>query len=265
LASEASKRAAAASNSEGKGDAKPKEKEKEEGPKWLTLTAWELRQVRRTRAGSARKEEGTHGRCDCVPASRGRRVATQRAAGAGGACARATPRTGWSAVVRAGGARARTHLHPAPPACGAAQRTRRCIRGTALGGAARRLACICVYSYMYMYMHVYISHPASGHRPALNRGQNFFFSFSFVFFVVLRRRAAFLDFFVCFLVFLRRRGFAVSGGCGIMTSWNRRTWAARFACAAYARPGDATALAPGVAQPFFRLFRSAFFVRGRKK
>jgi hypothetical protein len=68
LASEASKRAAAASNSEGKGDAKPKEKEKEEGPKWLTLTAWELRQVRRTRAGSARKEEGTHGRCDCVPA-----------------------------------------------------------------------------------------------------------------------------------------------------------------------------------------------------
>ena len=33
-----------------------------------------------------------------------------------------------------------------------------------------------------------------------------------------------------------------------MTSWNRRAGAARFACAAYARPGDATALAPGVVQ-----------------
>ena len=112
LASEASKRAAAASNSEGKGDAKPKEKEKEEGPKWLTLTAWELRQVRRTRAGSARKEEGTHGRCDCVPAlprraGGGWRRSVPRALAAH---AREQHRELAGAVVRAGGAAPRTFL-----------------------------------------------------------------------------------------------------------------------------------------------------------
>ena len=95
----ASKRAAAASSSEGKGKEKPKEKGKEketatatqtqtqtqaqaqeESSEWMKLTAWELRQVRRTRNV---KEAPIYGQknlmqCRCAHALAGRVRGAQR-------------------------------------------------------------------------------------------------------------------------------------------------------------------------------------------